>query len=98
MRDLYNYFKNTSNTDDHEEYEINNIDMSNDDNCLNAPITEEEISKCINQLANNKSPGIDNILNEFIKHTQIQFLPLYKKLFNLVLNNGCVPTTQKRKL
>ena len=31
----------------------------------NNPITEEEIQKVINNLKSKKSPGIDNLLNEY---------------------------------
>ena len=37
---------------------------------LNDPITSQKIMKCINKLKNNKSPGSDMIINEYIKSTK----------------------------
>ena len=34
---------------------------------LDYPITDEEFEAALNKLKENKSPGIDNILNEVIK-------------------------------
>ena len=34
---------------------------------LNYPITDEELEAAVTKLRANKSPGIDNILNELIK-------------------------------
>ena len=58
---------------------------------MNAPITSEEISKCISKLKNSKAPGSDQILNEFIKYSRNQLLPLYVRIFNLILNTGIIP-------
>ena len=58
---------------------------------MNAPITSEEISKCISNLKNSKAPGSDQILNEFIKYSRNQLLPLYVRIFNLILNTGIIP-------
>ena len=55
-------------------------------------ISQEEISKSINSLKNNKAAGYDKILNECIKNTKEVMLPLYQSYFNLILNTGEVPT------
>ena len=46
------------------------IELQNEglNDTINVPFTFEEISDHIKSLKNNKSPGIDHILNEFIKH------------------------------
>ncbi|CAL4108263.1 unnamed protein product, partial [Meganyctiphanes norvegica] len=43
-------------------------------------------------LKNNKSPGIDNILNEFLKYCPNELLPVIVKLFNIVLDSGIIPS------
>ena len=48
---------------------------------LNDPITSEEIKRSvIENRKNNKSPGVDNIINEYIKSTENPMCPLYVKL------------------
>ena len=42
-------------------------------------------------MKNNKSPGVDNILNEHIKSTIQIMLPIYTKLFNIIFDTGIVP-------
>ena len=46
---------------------VGNYDTDYDDLILNEPITEEEIIAASKKLKNNKSPGDDNIANEYIK-------------------------------
>ena len=48
---------------------------------LNVSITSEEILQATKALKNNKSPGLDNILNEHLKSTITVMSPLYVKLF-----------------
>ena len=60
---------------------------------LNMPITCDEIKKCINKLKNCKSPGCDNILNEYLKSTKEIFLPVYESLFNKIFDSGILPTS-----
>ena len=67
----------------------NSASVVNDE--LNIPITENEIAKCIAQLKNNKSSGDDLILNEFLKSTYHIFSSVYVKLFNIILDTGCIP-------
>ena len=47
--------------------------------------------KCISLLNNGKSPGNDNILNEYIKSTKHLFMPLYVGLLNSILDAGNIP-------
>jgi hypothetical protein len=51
---------------------------------LNSPIIEEEILRVV------KALGYDDIVNEHIKSTINMFLPIYCKLFNIVLNSGLI--------
>ena len=44
-------------------------------------------------IKNNKASGCDNIVNEQIKHTIHMMMPIYGKLFNLILNTGKIPNS-----
>ncbi len=46
----------------------------------------------IKKLKNGKSPGIDMVLNKYIKNTQNILCPLYISLFNKILDTGVMPT------
>ena len=59
---------------------------------INVFFTIEELRKHINKLKNNKTPGIDNILNEFLKHCPDELLPAIVKFFNIILESGKVPS------
>ena len=69
------------------------LDYHDENEHLNSPVTCGEIERCIRNLKNSKSPGLDNILNEYIKNTKFLMLPLYVKLFNAVLDSGIIPST-----
>ena len=91
---FYDHFQECNLPDDDSEdtFVSNNIDMSTNNAFLNSPITASEIEKCISLLKSSKSPGIDNILNEYIKSTKHILTPIYVQLFNIVLNTGIIPT------
>ena len=100
LSDLFDYFKNvnanipgdTSNNlhqKDSDPRESNSTQHMNMD--INKPITENEILTAVKNLKNNKSPGVDNILNEHIKSTIQIMLPIYTKLFNIIFDTGIVP-------
>ena len=59
---------------------------------LNCEITAPEILKCIRNLKNAKSPGSDDVLNEYIKCTSHLLMPLYTLLFNVILETGIMPS------
>ena len=59
---------------------------------LDENISHEEIKRCIKQLSRNKSPGKDNLLNEyFIESIDLLIEPL-GILFNNILNSGYFPS------
>ena len=62
-----------------------------DDPDLNKPFTTQEIGKAIKKLKSHKSSGIDQIINDFFKHSPDKLLPVYAKLFNIILSTGIVP-------
>jgi exonuclease III len=91
--EFYNHFRdlNNANVDEAVESDIvehGGIEFNVE---LNAPFTTGEINKCIIKLKNNKAYGTDLILNEYLKSSSSKMLPIYEKLFNLVLNTGFVP-------
>ena len=59
---------------------------------LDLEITEKEIVECIDQLKSSKSPGTDDIINEYLKTTKQILLPHYLKISNLILNTGLIPS------
>ena len=69
---------------------LGDTEQSNEE--LNSPFSESEVQKAISKLKTNKACGQDHILNEFIKHSCPAMLPLYVKLFNLVLESGIMPS------
>lgn len=49
------------------------------------------VKKVVSNLKNGKASGSDEILNEYIKNTIDDLMPIYFKLFNLILDTGIVP-------
>jgi hypothetical protein len=98
---LYEYFKDLNNyndINDESEFDItydndfiNSSIAGNADDILNSAITEYEIRIAIKDLKNNKASGIGEIINEYLKSTVSQMMPLYVKLFNVVLDSGIIP-------
>ena len=87
---LYEYLKTLN------AYEPNydndpQIDLNDQNDTLDPPITEEEIRFNLKRLHNNKSPSDDRINNEFLKCTIDILLPLYKDYLNTILDTGIVP-------
>ena len=102
LNDFYNFFKSTnemSTEPDMEPRNDNPEDLLNEtinvnvENEVNQPITEAEILKSVKSLKNNKASGEDNIVNEHIKSTIHLLLPIYCKLFNIILDTGIIPET-----
>lgn len=96
LNDMYTFFKevNSRQIDDSPDdlnNILNNIDIDDDDTILNVPFTSEEIAKAINNLNNCKTPGNDQILNEYIISTKDKMLPIYVLLFNTILKSGIIP-------
>ena len=60
---------------------------------INSPITVDEFIQAVKILKNNKSPGRDDLLNKYFKSSLDLMLPIYLKLFSIVLDRGVVPDT-----
>lgn len=73
---FYEYFKDLNAGEDEDlntsDFDINEI-CNNPiyDEILNGTVSELEISEAINKLKNNKAPGSDKILNEFLKYSPL---------------------------
>lgn len=68
IEDFYNFFERINNSVASESETVtnqNDINPINEE--INLPITPYEIVQAVNSLKNNKSTGIDEILNEHIK-------------------------------
>ena len=100
LEELYKHFKELSdnstqdNNNDGEEADdpgAGQDEQPVDITELDKPFDEDEIKKIAKKLKSNKSPGTDLILNEYIKTSIDQLMPLYVYLFNKVLETGDVP-------
>ena len=73
-QEFYSYFKSmcedlhvqTDEITDEDEFSVPDL-SENSCEILNKPFTQSDIDKCIRKLKNLKSPGLDCILNEYIK-------------------------------
>ena len=97
LSDFYEFFKAMNESNENATEDMNSSDETDEninddiDNEINQPITESEILKNVKLLKNHKSPGFDNIVNEHIKSTIHMLMPIYTKLFNLILDTGIIP-------
>ena len=93
---FYKYFKqqNSASPNDILDPETNIETHSNErvEGPLDFLITDEEFDAAVNKLKANKSPGIDNILNEVIKIGKDAIKGHLVNLFNRILDNGKYPT------
>ena len=96
LKELYKYFKDLNSntyeqTADNEPLNKENENILRINQEINLPISPDEIMSAVKMLKNNKSPGIDEVLNEHIKCTVQMLLPTYTKLFNIIFDTGVVP-------
>ncbi len=94
LTEMFQHFKNLAEASEGEEIQTDEDDINMadlDTSTLNNVFTEDEIRRNIRNLKNNKSGGIDGLLNEHIKSTADLLMPLYVKLFNKVLNCADIP-------
>ena len=89
MIPFYEYFKelNNSDEDDDDDIDLNAVcDNPLYDTLLNDQITEREILDAIKGLKNNKYPGLDSVLNEYLKNSPPYLIRILHRLFNLGLD------------
>lgn len=93
MDELYAHFKNLS-FKEQVDSQFDPTTAVHEDSIseeLNSPFTVEEIQQVIKKLKNNKSSGLDQILNEYLKNCPVNVVKLIVKLFNLILDTGLIP-------
>jgi len=97
LSDMFEYFKNT-NSDTLVnvanllgQNEVTDDFVNCDNSVLNNDISIAEIEKAVKNLRNNKSCGVDRIVNEHIKCTFTQMKHVYLKLFNIVFKTAILP-------
>ena len=97
IEELYEYFKNL-NSDELNDDNEPQIDLNDQNDTLDAPITEKEIRLNLKRLHNNKSPSDDRITNKFLNCMIDFMLPLYKDYFNTILDTGIMPDSWLKEL
>ena len=58
---------------------------------INQNFTEDEIMECINQLKNNKSPGMDGISPEFFKMYKGTLVPYITEILSYIIEFKAFP-------
>ena len=96
--DFFSHFKNLADTDsilgEVEEELVSDWESSDNlthNHLLDDSLTMRELDDAIKKLKSGKCPGIDSILNEFIKYGGNSLKKTILKLFNSILNTGCFP-------
>lgn len=92
LDNLFEFFKTINNIEhDDSDTQFENVNNDLDSEILNRGITQDEILSCIQKLKNGKCPGLDNIMNEYIKISAPLLISVYVKLFNIIFDSGCIP-------
>merc|ERR1711888_92135 len=90
MDEAWSHFRELNKDNSDIIDDVTENDTNND--IINEPFTIAEIRRHINSLKINKAPGIDYILNEFIKNCPEKLIYVIVLLFNMVLESGVIPT------
>ena len=69
----------------------NALDQERSNSLLNDKITKEEVLTAIKCVQNNKSPGEDKVINEYIGSSIDCMIDIYVHLFNVVFDTGFLP-------
>ena len=96
LEDLYEHFKELSDNSaqvDNVDRHAGDAQQGFDSTDLDKPFDEAEIKTVAQKLTASKSPGTDIILNEYIKASLDQLMPVYVYLFNRVLDTGDISDT-----
>ena len=93
LQDLLTHFKDLGGERDGDDNDEMILPEDMNDEPINSPVTEQEIREVVKELKIGKSPGIDNIINEYIQSTIDVFATVYVKLFNTVLDSGEIPAS-----
>ena len=91
---LFDFFKELNKNkfeNDPDLHFENDVNSESTNDFLNGVITADEIIKVIKKAKNNKSPGEDLIINEYIASTLDIMIDVYVYLFNFVFDTGILP-------
>ena len=58
---------------------------------LDGSITDDEIKRAINNFKNGKASGDGGVLNEYLKSTLNELMPIYMKLFSIIFDSNKIP-------
>ncbi len=73
------------------KYHENIDNLIFDVDSLNVNFSMAELDHALNKLKNNKAPGLDCILNEFLKNCTTAVKNVILKIFNVILDSGIFP-------
>lgn len=98
VQNFFEHFQNLAhdNTDSMDTQHVDtSITVPNADSPvfenLDEDITLKEVEDAILRLKRNKSPGMDNILNEYFIENKSLLVPILHKLFNNIFSSGFFP-------
>ena len=93
LYEFLDYFKTVNKADEDNNPNLQmDPNMNHVEEILNSSITKDEIEKMICKCKNGKAcSSSDQILNEYLKSTKSVILPIYTKLFNIILDTGIIP-------
>uniref|UniRef100_A0A671UAW8 ribonuclease H n=1 Tax=Sparus aurata TaxID=8175 RepID=A0A671UAW8_SPAAU len=90
--ELYsNFAKNSDQNKTHAKWKTLELAIKDNQNPLDASITEQELTESIQSLKAKKACGVDSILNEMIKYSDHKLKLAILKLFNIILAVGTFP-------
>ena len=93
MNQLFEHFKKLSFKEQVNSFDpCHAVDKDSISEELNCDFTYEEILENIKNLKNNKSSGLDQIINEYLKNSPKPVILIIVKLFNIVFRTGVVPS------
>lgn len=89
---LFDFFKDLNKNKFEDNFIIeNDINSDTINEELNGSISPDEIIKAVKKAENNKSPGDDLIINEYIASSLGTMIDVYVYLFNLIFETGILP-------
>jgi hypothetical protein len=89
---LFDFFKDLNKNKFEDNFIIeNDINSDTINEELNGSISPDEIIKAVKKAKNNKSPGDDLIINEYIASSLGTMIDVYVYLFNLIFETGILP-------
>ena len=91
---FFEYFKSQNSVEDDDSVDLDINELCDNPVCneiMNGVITEQEVIDALKNLKNNKAPGTDKIINEFLKNTNSSMISIYCKLFNVIFDTGIIP-------